>query len=134
MKPIQQGLSVRLWGVAPFAGACVETSTITTGLLPSVMSLPSRERVLKPKYRYLLYRLPYVAPFAGACVETWLLPSCFNARSVAPFAGACVETHPQSPSLCLTDVAPFAGACVETMQRLKIKLSLRRRSLRGSVC
>ena len=60
--------------------------------LQSRVSLPSRERVLKPHQRVGINQHDCVAPFTGACVETKRRLKPYLMSQVAPFAGACVET------------------------------------------
>ena len=75
------------------------------------VSLPSRERGLKPAF----FSPPDSNDF------------------VAPFAGAWIETYVSVPRSFATIVAPFAGAWIETSDILISISDCCRRSLRGSV-
>ena len=56
------------------------------------MSLPSRERGLKPTTRIYERRRSTVAPLAGAWIETGCTDGGDAADRVAPLAGAWIET------------------------------------------
>ena len=64
------------------------------------MSLPSRERGLKPTTRIYERRRSTVAPLAGAWIETGCTDGGDAADRVAPLAGAWIET---SILLCTKD-------------------------------
>ena len=58
--------------VAPYAGAWIETGKIQSNIDSGSMSLPTRERGLKPCARKGTAILPNVAPYAGAWIETFI--------------------------------------------------------------
>ena len=60
-------------------------------LLIDYVSLPSRERGLKPS-AYLGKTSQIVAPLAGAWIETRGQSSAHGSSMVAPLAGAWIET------------------------------------------
>ena len=95
--------------VAPFAGAWIETYRVFVDD-HQIMSLPSRERGLKPTESLLEQE-----------------------GSVAPFEGAWIETPVKASFLTMNTVAPFAGAWIETSFLLMNQKQIKRRSLRGSV-
>ena len=78
------------------------------------MSLPPRERGLKPvKGTALIGALP-VAPPAGAWIETFYVANISNRSYVAPPAGAWIETDADDLCPNTPEVAPPAGAWIET--------------------
>ena len=79
-----------------------------------ILSLPSRERGLKLKFRQVRHEVRSVAPFAGAWIETQKMSIFTLAEFVAPFAGAWIETGGGATSGASSSVAPFAGAWIET--------------------
>ena len=62
-------VSLFMVGVAPYAGAWIETSA-SIGFLHQFKSLPTRERGLKHGVKELLAMFDQVAPYAGAWIET----------------------------------------------------------------
>ena len=96
--------------VAPFAGAWIETISLTASSAAAM-----------------------VAPFAGAWIETSSLVRVAGKISVAPFAGAWIETGQPSVHIARTIVAPFAGAWIETPTPPAICSPPYRRTLRGCV-
>ena len=86
-----RGRSSAKAGVAPFAGAWIETSA-TARTSSQARSPPSRGRGSKHSIDIHRARLRRVAPFAGAWIETIKVMRAFPCRCVAPFAGAWIET------------------------------------------
>ena len=79
------------------------------------MSLPTRERGLKPCGLWLSTCNDIVAPHAGAWIETQQrLRKCAK-LNVAPHAGAWIETFLHREYFDNNKVAPHAGAWIETM-------------------
>src|SRR5690554_5079731 len=96
------------WGVAPLAGAWIETQlNPMLRLVPG--SRPSRARGLKRKIRKAFDVLALVAPLAGAWIETCLRRAEIASSRVAPLAGAWIETHKTLITLNWRAVAPLAG-------------------------
>ena len=60
--------------------------------VPQAVSLPMRERGLKPYKSASAHNMPLVAPHAGAWIETARKPGECPAQQVAPHAGAWIET------------------------------------------
>src|SRR5271166_3456068 len=77
--------------VAPRAGARIETLS-GRGSAPFASSLPARERGSKPKKAAALTKGVLVAPRAGARIETCAARPRQDAIAVAPRAGARIET------------------------------------------
>ena len=80
-------------GVAPLAGAWIETCQPSVFTRREHSSLPSRERGLKPGIEHKQRHTFSVAPLAGAWIETYFYPPIlFLTCYVAPLAGAWIET------------------------------------------
>ena len=128
---------IKLYVVAPFVGAWIETHKITQ-LAKAGFVAPFVGAWIETQKMRLSSCWHRVAPFVGAWIETllhsrhhrtpWSLPSwerglkpftvpASNAiDTVAPFVGAWIETSKEasvSPSL---PVAPFVGAWIETLR------------------
>ena len=101
-------------GVAPRAGAWVETQSVLYVPQGHVVSHPVRVRGLKHTEHDFKQVRVLVAPRAGAWVETHDAVIEFELQNVAPRAGAWVETGDDDGELCNVLVAPRAGAWVET--------------------
>ena len=119
------------------------------------VSLPMRERGLKPRLGGSEMAVLGVAPHAGAWIETLSALNPCNTTKVAPHAGAWIETlqdlatwRSASGSLPMRErglkladaggqdidcVAPHAGAWIETGPRRPGQRRLCRRSPCGSV-
>ena len=69
MKPVRSWRKANRDGVAPRAGAWIETFSAHPGVL-WVMSPPARGRGLKPVIQDDLWQIYHVAPRAGAWIET----------------------------------------------------------------
>ncbi len=85
-------------GVAPRAGAWIETQISTGGLSLRPLSPPARGRGLKHCFLDPLPRYMSVAPRAGAWIETGYNIVNLLPLVVAPRAGAWIETTPSSSS------------------------------------
>ncbi len=79
-------------GVAPRAGAWIETYQVILQGKGRIMSLLAQERGLKPTCVTSLSFF-HVAPRAGAWIETFASWQNFFAGDVAPRAGAWIETR-----------------------------------------
>ena len=123
-------------GVAPFAGACVETNATSMRYLPVDLSLPSRERVLKLCQSYQVVHPILSLPSRERVLKQSLasthhhphksLPSRERVLKLATtkLPGEGWRSLPSRERVlkqlarwkCMTynQVAPFAGACVET--------------------
>ena len=78
------------------------------------VSLPTRERGLKPLILAAQCTQRQVAPHAGAWIETIKSTITKMHMVVAPHAGAWIETRSNPPVPPLEPVAPHAGAWIET--------------------
>ena len=85
-------------GVAPRAGAWIETLPGNTHLCILAMSRPVRARGLKLQEPLLPCFHDDVAPRAGAWIETLQICSEPNSMYVAPRAGAWIETFKYATS------------------------------------
>jgi len=56
--------------VAPYTGAWIETNQSAGALMPSLRSLPTRERGLKQRQSWSTSFNALVAPYTGAWIET----------------------------------------------------------------
>ena len=93
MKLVQAFIGVLIFGVAPHAGARIET--YAGWRRPRVFdykSLPTRERGLKQNNRFCRLADCLVAPHAGARIETEAHFVGNRRQPVAPHAGARIET------------------------------------------
>ena len=70
LKQLRRGARVFGQGVAPYAGAWIETILSNLVLAYGKSSLPTRERGLKPPPTPPPEPLKPVAPYAGAWIET----------------------------------------------------------------
>src|SRR5271166_1128098 len=117
--------------VAPRAGARIETLS-GRGSAPFASSLPARERGSKPKKAAALTKGVLVAPRAGARIETCAARPRQDAIAVAPRAGARIETDDRERETDHRFVAPRAGARIETADSLSRQDRPPGRSPRGS--
>jgi len=124
-------------GVAPHAGAWIETGPAAPSRPRLSMSPPTRGRGLKPARTASCDRrrrrspptrgrglkrgetcfansFPVVAPHAGAWIETVPRRHSTCTATVAPHAGAWIETHGGMDRSWPRHVAPHAGAWIET--------------------
>ena len=112
--------------VAPRAGAWIET--LVTGLACCfILSLPVRERGLKPFENRHSVLHEQVAPRAGAWIETFARCPKNILRTVAPRAGAWIETGG-----CWLLVTALLSLPVRE-RGLKLALSVRRGHIRRSL-
>ena len=129
-----------MYSVAPFAGAWIETSFPSSGLLPAA-SLPSRERGLKPFTPHSRSRISPSLPSrerglkhafqsAFVVITTQSLPSRerglkLRFSSSSAFASLSLPSRERGLKqitrmklITLERVAPFAGAWIETCPKI----------------
>ena len=108
--------------VAPFAGARIETLERRWASYGLRTSPPSRGRGLKPPRASAIPPPARVAPFAGARIETSDHASLSRTAGVAPFAGARIETPTSSAPGIPTRMpssAPLKGRGVCRQKRMR---------------
>ena len=114
LKPFASDYPVKRWGVAPRAGARIETSSGSTLTSAPWKSPPARGRGLKHVASLDAERRALVAPRAGARIETVCAARRRRSARVAPRAGARIETLIRCFWCGVMVVAPRAGARIET--------------------
>ena len=112
--PIRQG---KRQGVAPLAGAWIETPVQGMPVKKVFLSHPSRVRGLKHADKRALDVERASHPSRVRGLKQLQFKIGGKVCIVAPLAGAWIETGFQMKRLILQSVAPLAGAWIETQRR-----------------